>query len=225
MRKKQLALQNTSLFAEIERKAGEIESLNLRIEELMEKLENQSAEIQDLELDIEDKEIQISQLKKDNAILSNELEKSNAEVQSLALLVAKGGLSAKETNSAPAPTPAAAPIFQAEPSPEPSFKVEPVVEPVAPPTKSRSFTPINDIMRDYGAQTIGKVTRIAALAVAKAMQNGGDNQSSIQTLALGKNESFKFQVLSLLESGREHAEIKSEIDRLANETITYLESL
>ena len=63
MRKKQLAQQNTALFAEIERKAGEIEALQLQIEELTAERDAAEAQKELLEHRIVDLQTDYDQLK------------------------------------------------------------------------------------------------------------------------------------------------------------------
>ncbi len=227
MRKKQLLLQSTSLFAEIERKSSEIESLKLRTEELIDKLENLTAQNAALERTITNKDDELLELKKHNDLLQEELEHTKD-----LLAIAK-----EKLNAIPAPAQTAIDDTSSFTSAD-AEDLLPIAEERVPTNNNtesqkslpitenpRTFTPMNDMLRDYGAQIIGKVTRITACTIAKIQQNGGDAAESLQTLALGKNESFKFQVLSLLESGKEHADIRKEMDSLAEEAIAYLESI
>lgn len=227
MKKKQLLLQNTSLFAEIERKSGEIDSLKLRIEELVDKLEKLTAENAALERNVSNRDDELEKIKNENAELIIKLEDLSKKLQSMYELSEQNG---KNNDAKAVNIPVIEmddPLFgESEEKtviPQPSACPPQIKRPAE--TKGSHYTPINDILRDYGAQMIGKVTRITAQTVAKAQQNGGDAAESLQTLALGKNESFKFQVLSLLESGRDGEDIRNEIGRLADEAIAYLESI
>lgn len=243
MRKKQLLLQSNALFAEIERKSGEIEGLNLRIDELKEKIEAHISEKEELESRLAEAEKINAELKETNeqlraSLLESVATKPEPSGEQIASAEPIDELTTEKTE-------VTAPIAPENPAsyPQPENQAEIPATPCEeqntiskeygtyPPLsaqgfeKPKNFTPINDLLRDQGAQIIGKVTRITAQVMARVKQTGGDAAESLQTLALGKNESFKFQILSLLESGRDQDDIRAEMERLAGEAIDYLQSI
>lgn len=220
MKKKDMLIQNQSLFAEVERKTIEIEGLNLKIEELNEKIEKLTAENEGLKKSLDEM-----------AAKNTELEEVNSTLEaSLLEKIKPYNITAAETDKDNTPTEVfeetevgqeETEIRQEEPQPETELPTpQPEIKNSAP-----TYTPATDELRNYGAEVIGKVTRVTASVLNKIEQIGGDAAPSLNTLALGKNESIKFAVLSLAQSGREPNEIKAEMDRLAEEAIAYLQSI
>ena len=80
-------------------------------------------------------------------------------------------------------------------------------------------------MRDYGAKIIARVTRATAEVIARATVSNEDVSKSLKTLALGKNESFKFQIMELTRQKGTPQTAIEEMDLLAEETIVYLKSI
>lgn len=214
MKKKNLLVQNQSLFAEVERKATEIEGLNLKIEELDERLNKLIKENDELKKALDEMTAK-----------NTELEEVNSTLE--ASLLEKVKLNNNCVDTAEQVKPDVPQVFE-EPKAE-QEQVEPKEEkPLPEPQVQKpapTFTPATDELRNYGAEVIGKVTRVTAGVLNKIEQTGGDAAPSLNTLALGKNESIKFAVLSLAQSGREPSEIKAEMDRIAEEAIAYLQSI
>ena len=232
MRKKNLLIQNHSLFAEVERKSTEIDGLNLKVEELNTKAQNLLKAKADLEAKLHQAEEKVAELEKENAELKDSLLQNltvNATPQPVAEVAPQPVVqTVPEQVEPPAPVvgPAPAPMVS-EPAPaveQPAPVVQPP-KPAQPEIKKPAYTPATDELRNYGAEIIGRVTRVTAGVLNKIEQKGGDVAASLNTLALGKNESVKFAVLSLAQSGREPNEVKAEMDRLAEEAIVYLESI
>ena len=226
MKKKQLLSQSKYLFAEIERKANEIEGLKLKIEEEQEKYNNLMLENEKLLKELEKQQTEYSELEEINNQLRTELLKS--------LSVAEN--TPKEENETitaeeQTPPPVADIPKNQEPETLPLEKEAPKTEEIISPSvnttneKTKPFTPVDDAIRDYGAILIGKITRITAGIIAKISKDDSDASKSLNTLALGKNESFKYQILSVAQSGKTPDEIKAEMNILADEAIAYLESL
>lgn len=225
MRKKNLLIQNHSLFAEVERKSTEIDGLNLKVEELNAKAQNLLKDKADLEAALEQAKEKIGELEKENAELKDSL-LQNLTVNVTPQPVAEAAPQ-PEVQTAPEQYEAPTPVVETEPAPivsDPAPVVEPP-KPIQPEIKKPAYTPATDELRNYGAEIIGRVTRVTAGVLNKIEQKGGDVAPSLNTLALGKNESVKFAVLSLAQSGREPNEVKAEMDRLAEEAIVYLESI
>ena len=82
-----------------------------------------------------------------------------------------------------------------------------------------------DFLRDYGAKIIARVTRATAEVIARATASNEDVSKSLKTLALGKNESFKYQVMELTKQKDAPQKAVEEMDLLAEETIVYLKSI
>ncbi|MBQ7107786.1 MAG: hypothetical protein IJN95_01705 [Clostridia bacterium] len=82
-----------------------------------------------------------------------------------------------------------------------------------------------DFLRDYGAKIIARVTRATAEVIARASVSNEDVSKSLKTLALGKNESFKYQVMELTKQKDAPQKAVEEMDLLAEETIVYLKSI
>ena len=279
MNKKQLTLQNASLFAELERKMKEIEIQNIRLEEseqkisalsteneaLNQKIEKADAEnkklfekIQYLEAALAEAEARAtesatvineaeSQTKfellgventeetTENTQKEPELNQIDLEIQqeiSKALEMADTTESVdtndeiekvKAEESSPTPTPS-------EPDFDKDAAEDTVTEILTPPTAfevKKAEPPLHsaDLLRDYGARTIGKVTRVTAEVLSKINATNSDASESLKTLALGKNESFKFQIMELAKSKGDPEKAIAEMDLLADEAIVYLRSI
>ena len=96
---------------------------------------------------------------------------------------------------------------------------------VIEPPKIDPSLPAGDLLRDYGAKIIGKVTRVTAEALSKINAVHDDAVESLKTLALGKNESFKFQIMELAKHKDTPEQTMAEMDLLADEAIIYLRSI
>lgn len=278
MNKKQLTLQNASLFAELERKAKEIEILNIRLEEAEEKSKKIAEQIDSLTQELE-------KAKAENEILAEqnkELEKAVADAKSKAATSFENAEAIDpkpETESAQAnenkvaetevapidleiqqkinevtemtkdsETPPAENIENSDeaevidtPKTESTFtstnqdtstkdfSVETAPEISVSPTPLKENIPTNsateDLLRDYGARIIGKVTRVTAEVLSRVSDLKTDASESLKTLALGKNESFKFQIMELAKRKTDPEKTMAEMDLLADEAIVYLRSI
>jgi len=306
MNKKQLSLQNESLFAELERKAKEIEILNIRLEDsdkkissltdekkqLSDGLSAANAEIATLKSQIENRS---TELNEQIEALKNELERAKTEAsvtnihaksestiynmynddsdsqqviandtkafenvteQSDGIIEAtiaetntdsktSSPINVEENSNFEEPVEVfeaeAEPIYNDTPSAEPE-RAEDIADEqdVAAPTTEKyviksgtrtdasiptDSTPITDLLRDYGAKVIGKVTRVTAEVISKINVVDEDAAASLKTLALGKNESFKFKVMELAKMKSDPDRIMAEMDFLADEAIIYLRSI
>lgn len=283
MNKKQLTLQNSSLFAELERKAKEIEILNIRLEDSEKKaaaLKNESEQLRnglhEANFEIKSLNSKVKILKEDYenqiAQLKEELEKAKESVAKPIIPITLPATAAvaepitynKEVTlevSIPEEPIIAEPeesaIFEAEENAvseteeiassettlesaepdvtenkeeivkEPTQANTPIAhtEPIVPITPTITSVPITDILRDYGAKIIGKVTRVTAEVISKINTTDEDAAASLKTLALGKNESFKFKIMELAKKGDNLEKVMAEMDFLADEAIIYLKSI
>ena len=224
MEKSELHVQNQTLFAEVERRATEIEGLKIKIEELTEKAADIIKENDELKKALEELKAQNQELEQ----LNKQLHIS--ALQGITLNNDAQTVEDDATEEAYEQQEVLEEVLEPEAVTEPVTEPEPEVLPEQPidqfeKTEQPAFTPAPEELSLYGAEVIGRVTRVTASVLNKIEQIGGDAAASLNTLALGKNESIKFAVLSLAQSGREPNEIKAEMDRLANEAIIYLKSI
>lgn len=228
MKKSELLVQNQSLFAEVERRATEIEGLKIKIEELTEKAADIIKENDELKKALEELKAQNQELEQLNkqlhisALQGITLNNDAQTVEDDATEEAYEQQKVLEEVSEPEAVTES--VTEPESEPEPEVLPEQPIEQFEK-TEQPAFTPAPEELSLYGAEVIGRVTRVTAGVLNKIEQIGGDAAASLNTLALGKNESIKFAVLSLAQSGREPNEIKAEMDRLANEAIIYLKSI
>lgn len=237
MKKKQLILQNSSLFAEIERKAGEIEALHIKIEDLNETIKHLNSQNQALNKHIVEISNENENLKAEKEQLLSDLKK--ASIDELAEQPQESDSevfepTAEEIAKQPTEEPLPTVSVQAPPDfnnvvvvpdkEESSFEG---VEATIPENKAVLHTntipkanPHADILRAYGAEHIGKITRLTAKILALV-----NNDEGTKNIVLGKNESFKFEILSLINQNGSVDEIKSKMDDLANQTEEYLKTI
>ena len=234
MKKSELLVQNQSLFAEVERRATEIEGLKIKIEELTEKAANIIKENDELKKALEELKAQnqeLEQLNKQLHISALQGITLNNDAQTVEDDATEEAYEQQEVlEEVLEPEAVTEPVTEPEPEAVTEAESEPEVLPEQPikqfeKSEQPAFTPAPEELSLYGAEVIGRVTRVTASVLNKIEQIGGDAAASLNTLALGKNESIKFAVLSLAQSGREPNEIKAEMDRLANEAIIYLKSI
>lgn len=261
MNKKQLGLQNASLFAELERKAKEIEILNIRLEEAENQAKILNENIYYLQEKVDITEFTANSLKEENQQLKAEitrLEGQIKELESLSVSNAKCKLPLEDLSDCAFQKSTATDNVEEEKTftaddgdnnDDSNISTdgdenndigadgdeETVTETLTPPSteedellkndQNKKGTPINDIIRDYGATVIGRVTRVTAETLSKIGAIGGDAAESLKTLALGKNESLKFQIMELAAKGGNPEEIKNKMDLLAEEAIVYLKSI
>lgn len=224
MKKSELLVQNQSLFAEVERRATEIEGLKIKIEELNEKAADIIKENDELKKALEELKAQnqeLEQLNKQLHISALQGITLNNDAQTVEDDATEEAYEQQEVLEEVLEPEA---VTEAESEPEPEVLPEQPIKQFEK-TEKPAFTPAPEELSLYGAEVIGRVTRVTASVLNKIEQIGGDAAASLNTLALGKNESIKFAVLSLAQSGREPNEIKAEMDRLANEAIIYLKSI
>ena len=224
MKKSELLVQNQSLFAEVERRATEIEGLKIKIEELTEKAADIIKENDELKKALEELKAQnqeLEQLNKQLHISALQGITLNNDAQTVEDDATEEAYEQQEVLEEVLEPEA---VTEAVTEPESEVLPEQPIEQFEK-TEQPAFTPAPEELSLYGAEVIGRVTRVTAGVLNKIEQIGGDAAASLNTLALGKNESIKFAVLSLAQSGREPNEIKAEMDRLANEAIIYLKSI
>ena len=282
MNKKQLTMQNSSLFAELERKAKELEILNIRLEESEQKAKNFADEIEALKESLEKAEAENAALIKKNneletelaeskakssipadftefftppvkeeivnsdneAATENILESANFTIDEIAPteetqinieteVLNNGELPTNaipEENTVCEPTPSNQQPLDSQTLEEPKEDIDDstitfsptFIKDVSPKTDA---TPSIDLLRDYAARIIGKVTRVTAEVLSKVNAVNDDVGESLKTLALGKNESFKFQIMELAKSKADPEKTMAEMDLLADEAIVYLRSI
>lgn len=228
MKKSELLVQNQSLFAEVERRATEIEGLKIKIEELNEKAADIIKENDELKKALEELKAQnqeLEQLNKQLHISALQGITLNNDAQTVEDDATEEAYEQQEVlEEVLEPEAVTEAVTEPESEPEPEVLPEQPIKQFEK-TEKPAFTPAPEELSLYGAEVIGRVTRVTASVLNKIEQIGGDAAASLNTLALGKNESIKFAVLSLAQSGREPNEIKAEMDRLANEAIIYLKSI
>lgn len=223
MRKKLLLAENSNLFAEVERKNTENEGLKIRLEdsrkaketlekenaELLEKLKASSDYINTLEK-------KVGELEEENNNLKAELIKTRESCPPPILKEVK-----EETT-------------EQTPLSETDNSIKSVIEEIsvyeAPAPESIPQTPHlsseqREALRTKGAEEIGRVTKVVALATAKLKADPNENTDHLYSLALGTNESFKMQVLSIVEAEGDFDELCNELHQKATLVIEKLNSL
>lgn len=280
MNKKQLTMQNSSLFAELERKAKELEILNIRLEEAEKKAEAFAAENKILKESLKKADNENQRLFEKNKELESALavanEKAAASVamsesendSTFEVLGAENNQenpeaigidleiqqkidevtemvnnaesvdenepvleeTVEENSSEPNDEQAVLESTIQNPDISDTCFAETVTETVTPPTAVETKTfdttlPAEDLLRDYGAKIIGKVTRVTAEVISKIGAVNDNAAESLKTLALGKNESFKFQIIELAKRKDDPEKAMAEMDLLADEAIVYLRSI
>ena len=263
MNKKQLTLQNSSLFAELERKAKELEILNIRLEEAEKKAEALAEENEALKESLEkadnenqklfdkNKELEatlaeakakaaaspvMSEPENDSAfeVLGAEGDQENPEATEIDLEIQQKIDEVTEMVENTEPVDENDEVYEetveektSESTSKPTEAVTEVSTP--PPTveakKLDSTLPTEDLLRDYGAKIIAKVTRVTAEVLSKVSNINDEVSESLKTLALGKNESFKFQIIELAKRKTDPEKAMAEMDLLADEAIVYLRSI
>lgn len=265
MNKKQLSLQNSSLFAELERKTKEIEILAIRLEDANKKIDELNTENDDLKLFA-------TQVKSKNDELNAELEAlkkalDEAKAKATQTFVDLGALDTEPTykehesnteivpdkndvtaeeifetfynedknsdDTSQKPSNVSTENFEQKNSPIPDTdkaveQIDTAESTMQVPVKATPTTNTNassDLVRDYGAKIIGKVTRVTAEVISKVSTFKGDASESLKTLALGKNESLKFQIMELAKAKGDPEKLMTEMDFLADEAISYLMSI
>lgn len=284
MNKKQLTLQNSSLFAELERKAKELEILNIRLDEFEQKSKAFADEIEALKESLQKAEAENKALIQKNNELEAELAVAKSKVLPTTGLTEFLNLPVKEevfnqksedTTSENSPESVAFTENESLPTEENQINIEteilnsgesaanttleedtvckaastepqPFVVPAfeesaksdiseaeIPPSptfaentrEKTEVSPSIDLLRDYAARIIGKVTRITAEVLSKVSAVNDDVGESLKTLALGKNESFKFRIMELAKQKDDPEKAMAEMDLLADEAIVYLRSI
>lgn len=252
MRKKQLAQQNTALFAEIERKAGEIEALQIRAEELQaerdaanaqkERLEARFVALQEDYHILKEQEVQLAEALRAALFITSQADLTNesplpddlpteTEEPPVADPIAESA--AEEvpyTEELPLNEPEAQDTEAEPPVEDEAYQPAPVLgseapsapEPTAPPVSERGSRPDLDLLRAHGADLIGRLTRQTATLIAALAERTDPDAESVKTLILGKNESFKYQILNLMHTGEDTATVQENMNRLAEETAAYL---
>lgn len=233
MRKKQLILQNSSLFAEIERKAGEIEAQHIKLEDLNSVIEQLNKQNQLLSSKVAELTEQNEKLTAENERLIQDLKNTNSAGVDTQEAHAQNTLTSAVNDVAEAEQEVEAEVeIQEAPVPTESTaqdstsKAEPPIEQPNEP-KTIKFTPSaipknnpqTDVLRAYGAEHIGKITRLTAKIISMAEDEATKN------IALGKNESFKLNILSLINKNGDTEEIKAQMDSLASDAVDYLNTI
>ncbi|MBO5106072.1 MAG: hypothetical protein J6C29_04150 [Clostridia bacterium] len=253
MNKKQLSLQNSSLFAELERKTKEINILGIRLEEAEKKANALSDENEALKQSLEKADSENKNLFEKNKELETALAEAKAKAATTFTVIdtfePEPEIEALPTNNMEQATKATEPVTETEnenpvekeeekakqtlfstDQPITNQDEETVTEVLTPPATEYEENLENsltstDLLRDYGAKTIGKVTRVTAEVLSKVSAVNDEVSESLKTLALGKNESFKFQIMKLAKKNGDQEKIMAEMDLLADEAIIYLRSI
>ena len=273
MNKKQLTLQNSSLFAELERKTKEIDILTIRLEEAEQKIQSLSFDNASLKESLENADAQSKILFEKNQELEKSLEEAKEKISQGVVVAVEDTKTEEISQEKSEITQMDLEIFEkidqvtkmtedsyidppkqeeqpktvekSTPNEEPE-KFEPLFTPeednssdkyteyptenedtfkVFEPQKSNPSLPATDLLRDYGAKIIGKVTRVTAEVLSKVNALNNDASESLKTLALGKNESFKFQIMELAKRKTNPEQTMAEMDLLADEAVVYLRSI
>ena len=223
MRKKLLLAENANLFAEVERKTTENEGLKIKLEEsrktkenlekenetLLEKLTSYSDYIKTLEEKVE-------ALEKENQSLKAELVKEEELCPPPILKEAE-----EETAEQ-------IPLSETDNSIKSVIEEISVYEATAPesiPQTPKLSSEQREALRTKGAEEIGRVTKVVALATAKLKADPNENADHLYSIALGANESFKMQVLSIVEAEGDFDELCNELHQKATLVIEKLNSL
>lgn len=246
MNKKQVLSQNAALFAEIERTATETQAMRLRLEEQSEKLELAEQRRLDAESRLEKTQRELERLLGEN----EELRRENAALcDALRELNDSRTAVPPQTDDAPAdpphtllqPEPQAENSGEPEPSPAEIEKQQESAENDLPDLRQndgfsvgRPFvssgafprgTAQDELLRQRGAEAIGTVTRVAVQIISALDGMNRDNAERIQNSVLGKNESFKLEVMSLLASGGEVEAVCAQLEGKTQETVAYLNQI
>lgn len=248
MKKKQLEQQNIALFAEVERKSNEITALTLHLKELMETYDVLLTEKQELNLNLSSLKQEYNALKEHNRQLAEALQDillsssknpndadsdhinsiSEAELSTLSEEPEESSSNlTEEVLSESSTIYTESVLTQTDETPEPYEDIKPTYppEPVAineelhqPPLSQTDV----DLLRAHGAELIGRLTRQTASLLSNLEKVGDTNSEAAKTLLLGKNESFKYKILTLLNASGSAEELQTEMDKLAEETAAYL---
>ncbi len=193
MKKKLLISQNASLFAEVERKGGEIRTLEIKLEDSKKQNGVLEKQISGLEGQITELTAEVEELKAIIKELRDELEARPVTPPDIKdeITPEPEGLTLAQ------PTP-----VEENPPAEILNPAEIILEPEASegkaalPTETETVT--KEMLREKGLWAIGEVTK----SVAKALANLPDDETSStgKSLIMGKNEGFKYEVFSVLET-------------------------
>ena len=206
MNKKQLLLQNSSLFAELERKGTQIKSLEIKLSDL--KKENEENLKSKLEL--------AAKLDKANILIAELTAKNNELLVKLQTSSVRAELPDENTKISVATILNSAEISenihnltneQSEKenvSTNENFSLENTV--------AENIDLSLENTKTYGIKAIGEVTKAVALAVANA---SGEEKA----LILGKTEAFKYEVISIINSNLAADEGIEKIKTLKNELL------
>lgn len=199
MRKKQLLAENSSLFAEVERKNTELEAIKLRLEEekgLVAALKEENA---NLKLAVSQLEEKISSAGEEIEELKNKLSADAERV--LKPICTEEVEQVEAENTEPVekvsqPTPMDSDIQSVISDIDGYNVVKSEPKPKAPKITEEQ----RNKLRRLGAAAIGRVTKATAYVTAELQSGEEENADRLYSLALGKNEGFKIQVLELVES-------------------------
>ena len=240
MNKKQVLSQNAALFAEIERTATETQAMRLRLEEQREKLElteqrrlDAESRLAETQRELERLLAENEELRRENAALCDALQELNDS--RTAVPPQAGDAPADPPHTPLQPEPQAENRMEPEPSPEETGERQKPAENGLPDLSQndrfsvgRPFvssgavsrrTAQDELLRQRGAEAIGTVTRIAVQIISAL------DGERIQNSVLGKNESFKLEVMSLLASGGEFEAVCAQLEGKTQETVAYLNQI
>lgn len=223
MRKKLLLAENANLFAEVERKTTENEGLKIKLEESRRYKENLEKENETLLEKLEASSDYIKTLEEKLKELEKENQKLKAEL-------------VKEKEICPSPILKEAEEEATEQTPlsETDNSIKEIIQEIsfceAPDPESIPQTPKlsseqRKALRTKGAEEIGRVTKVVALTTAKLQANPDEKTDHLYSIALGTNESFKMQVLSIIEADGDFDELCDELHQKATLVIEKLNSL
>ena len=243
MNKKQVLSQNAALFAEIERTATETQAMRLRFEEQREKLElaeqrrlDAESRLAETQRELERLLAENEELRRENAALCDALQELNDSRTTVPPQA--GDAPADLPHALLQPEPQAENRMEPEPSPEERQKTAendlPDLNQNAGFSVGRPFilsgaasrgTAQEELLRQRGAEAIGTVTRVAVQIISALDGTNRDNAERIQNSVLGKNESFKLEVMSLLASGGEVEAVCAQLEGKTQETVAYLNQI
>ncbi len=245
MKKKQLEQQNIALFAEVERKSSEISTLTLRLEELRETYDSLLAQKEELNSALKTLQQEYNMLSEHNQQLAQALQEflystpNQSEPDNVNIALASETEGEAQTEATESPSLIAEEISEPSAVNAESVLSESVdtlehsetIDAASPsepaiPTEITPSTPLSqaniDLLRAHAAELIGSLTRQTASLLSHLENVGGTNAEAAKTLLLGKNESFKYKILTVLNSNGSTEELQTKMDRLAEETAAYL---
>lgn len=215
MRKKMLLAENSSLFAEVERKNTELEAIKLRLEEekglagaLKEENDNLKRAVAQLEERLSSANKEIEELKTELSLPAQTVIEPACFEETEEITVEEDKEFMEQGNT---PSSIDCDIQNVISDIEGcnTQKAQPKQEPPKLSEEQRGE------LRRLGAAVIGRVTKTTAYVTAQLQSVNLENSDRLYSLALGKNESFKIQVLELVESDGVFEELCNRLNEMA----------